>query len=156
MCIFYMLCIRKKGTVSYLLYVPDLDFVHQKELNCIIPTIRLYSIFCVSERGKLSHTYSMFMLYSNPYIKARTVLNHFYNLSSRVSEGQHPWWLFLCIKYSYCDSGLNYITGMKNMDIINIFACIRLMVYMLDLDNYITKHEHRRTPYKLITGYKYT
>ena len=80
MFIFYMLCIRKKETVSYLQYVHDLDFVHQKDrtcmihtvcswldfvyqkkLNCIIPTICLYSIFCVSERGKLSHTYSIFM-----------------------------------------------------------------------------------------------
>jgi hypothetical protein len=29
-------------------------------LNCIIPTICLCSIFCVSERGKMYHTYSMF------------------------------------------------------------------------------------------------
>jgi hypothetical protein len=61
MFILYMLCIRKKETVSHLEYVHVLDFVHQKELNCMIPTICLYSVFCVSERGKLSHTYSMFM-----------------------------------------------------------------------------------------------
>ena len=31
----------------------------QKEGNCIIPTVCLFSKFCVSERGKLHHTYNM-------------------------------------------------------------------------------------------------
>ena len=59
---FYMLCIRKRKTVSYLHYVHDLECVHRKDGNCIISTVCLCSIFCVSERGKLYHTYSMFMI----------------------------------------------------------------------------------------------
>ena len=59
--------------------------------------------------------------------KARTMLN--YNLSSRGSEGQHLSGLFFFIKNSYYYSGLNYINGMQNLDIINIFSCIRLIVY---------------------------
>jgi len=76
----YVLCIRKRGTVSYLhcVYVVDfvypkggtvsylqyayvLDFVLQKEGNCVMHTICLLYRFCVSERGKLYHTYNMFM-----------------------------------------------------------------------------------------------
>ena len=79
------------------------------------------------------------------------MLNYFCNLSSRGSEGQHLSGLFLCIKNSYCYFGLNHINGMQNLDIINIFSCILLIVYMLELDSYITKQEHRGTPYKLIT-----
>ena len=76
----YILCIRKRGTVSYLHcvyavdfvypkggtvsylhYVYVLDFVLQKERNCVMHTIFLCYRFCVSERGKLYHTYNMFM-----------------------------------------------------------------------------------------------
>ena len=49
MYILYDLCIRKRETVSYLQYVHDLDFVYQKDGNCIIPTIYLLSRFCESE-----------------------------------------------------------------------------------------------------------
>jgi hypothetical protein len=45
------LCIRKRGTISYLTYVYDLDFVFQKERNCIIYTVWLWSRLCVSEIG---------------------------------------------------------------------------------------------------------
>jgi hypothetical protein len=61
MFMFSILRIRKRETVSYLQYVYVLDFVYQKEGNCVIPTVCLCSRFCVSERGKLCHTYSMFM-----------------------------------------------------------------------------------------------
>ena len=61
MFMFYILCIRKRETVSYLQYVHDLDFEYQIEGNCIIPTVCSWSRFCVSERGKLYHIYSMFM-----------------------------------------------------------------------------------------------
>ena len=76
----YIFCIRKRGTVSYLHCVYVVEFVLQKEGNCVIPTICLCSGFCVSERGncvipticlcyrccvsergKLYHTYNMFM-----------------------------------------------------------------------------------------------
>jgi hypothetical protein len=73
MFIFYILCIRKRETVWYLHYVHDLDFLYQKELNCIIPTICLYSMFCVSERGKLYHAYSMFMIWILSIRKRETV-----------------------------------------------------------------------------------
>ena len=56
-----VLCIRKRETVSYLQFVYVLDFVYQKEGNCITPTTCICSRFCVSERGKLYHTYSMLM-----------------------------------------------------------------------------------------------
>ena len=52
---------QKGGTVSYLHYVYGLDCVYQKEGNSFIPTIYVCSRFCVSERGKLYHTYNMFM-----------------------------------------------------------------------------------------------
>ena len=45
------MCIRKRGTISYLTYVYDLDFVFQKERNCIIHTVWLWSRLCVSEIG---------------------------------------------------------------------------------------------------------
>lgn len=80
------------------------------------------------------------------------MLNYFHNVSSSGSEGQHLPGLFLCIEYSYSYSGLNYINGMQNLYIINVFSCIRLIVYMLELHNYITKQEHRGAPYKHITG----
>ena len=44
-------------------YVYDVDFMYRKRETCIIPTICLCSRFCVHERGKLYHTYSMFMIY---------------------------------------------------------------------------------------------
>ena len=49
-------------TVSYLQYLQDLDFVYHKEGNCIIPTVCLFSRFCLSERVKLYHSYNKFML----------------------------------------------------------------------------------------------
>jgi hypothetical protein len=57
-----------------------------------------------------------------------------------------------CNRYRYCYSGLNYINGMQNLDIINIFPCIHLIIYVLELDNYTTKREYKETSYKLITG----
>jgi hypothetical protein len=63
MFIFYILCIRKRETVSYLQYVHDLECVYQKEGNCIIPTVCSWSRMCVSERRKVYHTYNMFILY---------------------------------------------------------------------------------------------
>ena len=39
MFMFYILCIRKRVIVSFLQYDYDLDFVHQKEGNCIIPVV---------------------------------------------------------------------------------------------------------------------
>jgi hypothetical protein len=80
MFMFYIVCIRKRETASYLQYIYVLDLVYQKERNCIIPTVYLCprfvyqkerdciipkiclcSILCVSDRGKLYHTYIMFM-----------------------------------------------------------------------------------------------
>jgi len=43
-------------------YVYALDLVHQKEGISIIDTICLCSSLFVSERGKLYHTYSIFMI----------------------------------------------------------------------------------------------
>ena len=57
----YMLCIRKRETVSQIQYVYDLDCMYRKGGNCIILSVCLCSRFCVSERGKLHHTYNMFM-----------------------------------------------------------------------------------------------
>jgi hypothetical protein len=62
MCIFYIVCIRKRETASYLQFIYVLDFVYQKERDCIIPKICLCSILCAPDRGKLYHTYNMFML----------------------------------------------------------------------------------------------
>ena len=59
---FHIVCIRKRETVSYIQYVYDLAFMHRKGGNCIIPAICLCSGVCVPERGKLYHTYSMFMI----------------------------------------------------------------------------------------------
>ena len=77
-----MLSIRKRENVSYLQYVYLLACVYQKEGNCIIPTVCLWSRFCVSERGSciiptlclcsrlcvskrgnLYYTHSMFMIH---------------------------------------------------------------------------------------------
>ena len=71
------LCIRMRETVSYLQYVYILDLMHQKEGNCIIPTICLYSILCVSKRGKLYHTSNLqTCLWSRFYASVRGKLYH--------------------------------------------------------------------------------
>ena len=57
-----ILCIRKGETLSCLQYVYVLDCVYQKEGNCVMPTVCLCSRLCVSQRGKLYHIYSMFMI----------------------------------------------------------------------------------------------
>lgn len=69
-------------------------------------------------------------------IKVRTMLT--YNLSSRGSErpAGSTRFIILCIKYSYCYTGFNFFFKMQNLDILNIFSCVRLIVYMLKLDNY--------------------
>ena len=41
MCMIQTLYIRKKETVSFIQYDYDLDFVYQKQENCIIPTVCL-------------------------------------------------------------------------------------------------------------------
>ena len=89
----YAFSIRKRETVSYLQYVYDLDFVHQKEGNYIIPTICLCSRFYASKRGKLCHTYSMFMFQilcirkkeSVSYLQCVYDLNLFIRKSETVS-----------------------------------------------------------------------
>ena len=48
--------------MAYLQYVYDLDYVYQKERNCMIPTVCLLSRLGVSQGGKLCHTYNMFMI----------------------------------------------------------------------------------------------
>ena len=73
MLMFQMLCIRMMETVSYQQYVYDLDFFYQKEGNCIIPTICLYTIFCASEIEKLYHNYNLFMIQILCIIKRETV-----------------------------------------------------------------------------------
>ena len=73
MFIFYMLCIRKKETVSYLQYVHDLEFVYQKEGNYMIPTVCSWPRCCASERVKLYHTYNMFIFYILCIRKRETV-----------------------------------------------------------------------------------
>ena len=59
----WILCIWKSVTVSYQQYVYVLYVVYQKEENCVIHTICLWSRLCVSERGKQYHIHSMFMNY---------------------------------------------------------------------------------------------
>jgi len=71
--IFKNLCFIKRETLSYLQYVFILDFVYQKEGNCIIPTICLCPRLCVPERGKLYHTYNIFMWYNLCIRKRETV-----------------------------------------------------------------------------------
>ena len=70
---FYVLCIRKREIVSYQQYVYILDFMHQKEGNCVIPTVCLCSRIYASERGKLYHTYYMFMIQIQCIRKRETV-----------------------------------------------------------------------------------
>jgi hypothetical protein len=55
----WIVCIRKRRTVSCMQYDSDLDCVYQKEENCVMYTIWLWSRFRVAARGKLYHTYSM-------------------------------------------------------------------------------------------------
>ena len=69
----YIVCIRKRKTVSYLLYVYVLDYVYQKERKSIITTICSWSRICVSERGKLYHIYCNFMFYILCIRKRETV-----------------------------------------------------------------------------------
>jgi len=78
----YILCIRKKETASYLHFVYGLYFVYQKEENCIMPTICLWPMRCVSERGELYHTYNMCMAYVLCIRKRETVscLEYVYEL----------------------------------------------------------------------------
>ena len=64
MFIFWIMCIKKRETASYLHYVYFLDYVYQKEGNCIIHTTYLRPRFCVSECGKLHHINSTYMFYS--------------------------------------------------------------------------------------------
>jgi len=47
-------------TVSLQEYVYVLDFVYQKEGNCFMPTVCLWTILCI-RKGTLYHTYNMFM-----------------------------------------------------------------------------------------------
>ena len=70
---FQILCIRKREAVSYLHYVYFLDYVYQKEGNCIILALCLFSGLCVSKRRKLYHTYNMFMIQIVCIRKRRTV-----------------------------------------------------------------------------------
>ena len=86
MFILYILCIRKRDTVSYQQYVHDLDSVYQivterGKLNhsyniCMIKILRIRkretlpylqyvcicSRFCVSEIGKMYDIYNIFMI----------------------------------------------------------------------------------------------
>ena len=62
MSVFYVLCIRKRETVSYQQYVYDLEFVYQKEGNCIIPTLCLWSRYCVAERKTVSYLQYIYVL----------------------------------------------------------------------------------------------
>ena len=82
MFMFQIVCIRKRETVSCLEYVYDLDCLYQKRENCIMPTICLLVRFCVSERGKPYHAYSMFMIQILCTRKWKTVsfLQHFQHL----------------------------------------------------------------------------
>jgi hypothetical protein len=59
MFIFWIMCIKKRETASYIQFVYDLDCVYQKEENCVMYTICLWSRFRVAARGKLYHTHSM-------------------------------------------------------------------------------------------------
>jgi hypothetical protein len=56
MSMFYIMCSRKSETVSYLQYVYVVEFVDQKEENCIILTVCLLSRLCVSEKRELYHS----------------------------------------------------------------------------------------------------
>jgi hypothetical protein len=48
--------------VSYLQYIYDHDFVYQKEGNCIIPTICLFSVLCITKRETVSYLQYVYVL----------------------------------------------------------------------------------------------
>ena len=88
---FYMLCIRKRETVSYLQFVHDLDFEYKKEGNCMMPTVCSWSRMCASERRKLYITYSMFMfliLCIRKYQKEGNCIMHTLCLCSRLCASE--------------------------------------------------------------------
>ena len=62
MFMFYISFIRKRETILYLQYVYGLDSVYQKEGNCIIHTLCLWSRLLESEKGKVYRTYSILMI----------------------------------------------------------------------------------------------
>jgi hypothetical protein len=103
MFIFYMLCIRKKETVAYLQYVHVLDFVHQKDRNCMIPTVCSWPRFCVSERVKLYDTYNMFIFCilcirkreTVSYLQYVYVLDFVYQKASERAKLYHTYSMFM-------------------------------------------------------------
>ena len=126
MFMFQILCIRKRETVSYLHYVYVLDFVYQKEGNCIIPTICLYSRLCVSERGKLYRTYNMFMFQILCIRKRETVsyLQYVYVLDFMHQKEGNCIIPTICLCSRFCVSERGKLYNTYNMFIFQTL-CIR-------------------------------
>ena len=127
MYIFQILCTRKRETVSYLHYVYVLDFVYQKEGNCIIPTICLCSRFCVPERGKLYHTYNMNTLQILCIIKRQTVLylqyvHDQYFVYQKEGNCIIP---TICICFRFCVSERAKLYHTYNMSMLQILWIIK-------------------------------
>ena len=103
---FYIVCIRKRETASYLQYIYVLDLVYQKERNCIIPTVYLCSRFCVSERERLYHTKNMFMLYIVCIRQGEAVsyIQYVYVLDFVYQKGGNCIIPTICLCYRFCVS----------------------------------------------------
>ena len=118
-------CIRKRETVSYLQYIHVLDFLYQKEENCIVPTLCSFSRFCVSERGKLHHTYNTFMIQLLCIRKGETVLylQYIYVLEFVYQKGENciiPT-IRLCSSFCVSERGkLYYTCSMFMFQILNL------------------------------------
>ena len=104
MCMFQILGIKKFENVSYLQYVYVLDFVYQKEGNCIIPTLCLSSRFWVSKSLKLYHTYSMYMFQIVCIRKRETVsyLQYVYVLDCMYQREGNCILTTICLCFRLC------------------------------------------------------
>ena len=72
-CLCSRFCVSERGKLYHTYTVYFMDYVYQKEGNCIILTLCLFSGLCVSKRGKLHHTYNMFIIQIVCIRKRRTV-----------------------------------------------------------------------------------
>ena len=119
-----ILCVRKRETVSYSQHVNILDLVYQKERNCVMPTICLCSRLCLSKRGKLHHTNSIFM---------------FYSLSIRKGKLHHTYYMFMfqimcirkreiCIIPTICLCSRFCVLEREKVIIPTVYLCFRLCV----------------------------
>ena len=98
------MCITKRKTVAYLQYVYNLEYVYHKEENCVMPAICLSSWFCVSQRGKLRHTYNMFIILILCITKRETVayLQYVYNLDLLYQKERNCTMSTVCLWARFC------------------------------------------------------